>query len=309
MIKSMTRLTGILLWWLLLVGPAGAAAKLQVLASFLPMYAHAKSVAGELAEVRMFIDQEADPHDYEFKPSDVKKLAAADLFIANGAGVEEWLDDLLSKAGGGKLTVVDASAGIALLDNAREFFTGSAAEEEEDEHEHAHGDKNPHVWLDPVLAQRQVENILAALTVADAKNAGAYKKNADAYLAKLRQLDADYRAATERLANKNLVTFHDAFPYLAKRYGFNYLGCIARFPEQDPKPAELKALIQAVKQHQVRVIFAENGYSPKLLTTVARQTGAAVGTLDTLEIGAPAADAYLVRMRNNLAALKKAWQP
>jgi zinc/manganese transport system substrate-binding protein len=287
-----------------MAGQAGAAEKLKVLTSFLPIYAHTKSITGDLAEVQMFIDKDADPHDYEFKPSDIKKVVSANLFVANGAGLEVWLKGLLEKSGNAKLVVVDASAGVPLLDNSREFFKGSAEEEEEEA-----GDKNLHVWLDPVLAQVQAQNILVALVKADPANAAAYQKNAEAYLAKLRQLDESYRAAMNKLDNKNLVTFHDAFPYLAKRYGFNYLGCIAQFPEQDPKPAELKALVQLIQKKRVKVIFAENGYSPKLLSEVAKQTGATVSEVDTLEIGKPEANAYLARMRSNLAAFEKAWKP
>ncbi|MDR1190382.1 MAG: zinc ABC transporter substrate-binding protein [Verrucomicrobiales bacterium] len=273
-----------------LAGSLSAAEKLRVVASFLPVYAHAKSVAGELAEVKMFLDQDAEPHDYEFKPADIKRLAAADLFIVSGAGVEEWLGEVLKNSGKQSLTVVDASKGVPLLKD------------------------NPHYWLDPVLAQTQVENILQALVVADAKNAAAYRKNAAAYLEKLRKLDADYHMAFEKLpekkspSEKNLVTLHDAFPYLAKRYGLNYIGSLAPLPEQDPKPADLKALVLAIKKNQIKIIFAENGYSPKLLEEIARQSGATVGELDTLETGAPSADAYLVRMRANLAALEKAWK-
>jgi ABC-type Zn uptake system ZnuABC Zn-binding protein ZnuA len=287
-------------------GSAGAAEKLKVLTSFLPMYAHTKSITGDLADVQMFIDKEADPHDYEFKPSDVKKVLAADLFIANGAGLEIWLKGLLEKSGNPKLKVVNTSEGISLMDNPKEFFKGSAREEEE---ANDGSNKNPHVWLDPVLAQRQTENILAALVQADPKNADAYKKNAEVYLSKLKKLDEGYRNAMDKLANKNLVTFHDAFPYLAKRYGFNYLGCIAQFPEQDPKPGELKSLVQLIQKNHVKVIFAENGYSPKLLSEVAKQTGATVSEIDTLEIGTPDANAYLKRMGDNLASFEKAWKP
>jgi zinc/manganese transport system substrate-binding protein len=288
-----------------MAGQAGAAEKLKILTSFLPIYAHTKSITGDLAEVQMFIDKDADPHDYEFKPSDIKKVVSANLFVANGAGLEIWLKGLLEKSGNPKLVVVNASEGVSLMDNSKEFFKGSAAEEEEADDG---SNKNLHVWLDPVLAQTQVKNILAALVKADPVNAAAYKKNAEAYLAKLRQLDESYRTAMDKLSNKNLVTFHDAFPYLAKRYGFDYLGCIAQFPEQDPKPAELKALVQLIRKNRVKVIFAENGYSPKLLSEVAKQTGATVSEVDTLEIGEPEANAYLVRMRNNLAAFEKAWK-
>jgi ABC-type Zn uptake system ZnuABC Zn-binding protein ZnuA len=109
------------------------------------------------------------------------------------------------------------------------------------------------------------------------------------------------------LPNKNLVTFHDAFPYLATRYGLNYVGCVSQFPEKDPPPRQLAGLIDRIRVSKAGVIFAETGYAPGLLTEIARQTGTRVSELDTLEIGEGHASAYLDRMRGNLAALKAAF--
>jgi ABC-type Zn uptake system ZnuABC Zn-binding protein ZnuA len=112
----------------------------------------------------------------------------------------------------------------------------------------------------------------------------------------------------DALPGKNLITFHDAFPYLARRYGLNYVGYIEAFPEKDPTPGQLKSLVGAIGKHQVKVLFAETGYSPAILRSLAEQTGARVAELDTLEVGEANPDAYLIRMRNNLKALQKAWQ-
>ena len=232
----------------------------------------------------MLLSGDVDPHDFEFRPADVKKVMAADLFIINGVGLEGWLGKLLKKTGGKKPTIVDTSAGIELLTD------------------------NPHIWLDPVNAHRQARNILDALLAADPDNAEIYRRNAAAYFAELEQLDADFRAMAASVADKNMVTLHDAFPYLAKRYGFDYLGYVEEFPEHDPRPDDLRALTETIRQRGVKVIFAETGYSPKLLAEIARQTGARVEELDTLETGEPTADAYLVGTRKNLETLRRAWQ-
>jgi zinc/manganese transport system substrate-binding protein len=291
--------------------------KLQVITTFLPLYAHTQSITGDLADVSVLLGKETGPHNYELKPSDVQKLAKADLFIINGLGLEDWLESLLEKSANPKLLLVNTSTGVSLLDSPEEVELPSDPKTTHDHdhpghvHDHnckGHDDgKNPHIWLDPVIAQQQTRIILDALVKADPENAAAYRKNADTYLARLKKLDADFASTLGKLPNKNLITFHDAFPYLAKRYGLNYIGFIEEFPEKDPKPNQLAALVKAIKDNKVKVLFAESGYSTKLLESIAQQSGAGVASLNTLEIGEPAADAYLILMRENLQALEKTW--
>jgi zinc transport system substrate-binding protein len=271
--------------------------KLQVLTSFLPMQAHATAIAGDLATVRQLLTHDAGPHDFQITPADVRKLAEADVFIINGTGLEEWLDELVEKAASPKLVVVDCSAGISIQGNPKSIDAGAAP---------ASGE-NPHLWLDPTMAKTQAATILAALQKADPTSSSVYAANAAIYFAKLDALDAEFRAVLGPLPNKNLVTFHDAFPYLASRYGLNYVGCISEFPEKDPPPRQLAELIDAIRRAKVGVLFAESGYAPGLLTEIARQTGARVSQLDTLEIGEGHPTAYLDRMRDNLASLKAAF--
>lgn len=277
--------------------PTMADGKLRVLTSFLPLQSHTAAIVGDLASVEQLLTKDAGPHDFQFSPADVRKLAEADLFIVNGLGLEQWLDDLTSKAASSKLVVVDCSAGIKLEPNPPEIHASAT---------HSPGG-NPHIWLDPVLAKTQTSTILAALQKADPSHSAAYAVNADAYLKQLDALHAEFKAILDPLPNKNLVTFHDAFPYLASRYGLNYVGCVSEFPEKDPPPQQLAALIEAIRASKAGVIFAESGYAPGLLTEIARQTGTRVSQLDTLEIGEGSADEYLKRMQSNLASLQAAF--
>jgi zinc transport system substrate-binding protein len=284
-----------------------SAERLKVVASFLPLYAHAKSIAGERAEVSQLLPAGVGPHDFQFKPSDVKKIAEADLLIVNGLGLEDWLGGIVQQAGNARLVIVDTSKGVnkmaspQVVDMPHEHTAGHTHEHKEE------GGANPHIWLDPVIAQIQARTILAALVKADPKNTEFYEKNASNYLRRLEKLNEDFRVQLAGLNPKNLITFHDAFPYLAKRYDLNYLGFIEEFPEKSPSPKTLAALFDVIKKNKVKVIFAEEGYEPKLLRTIAQQSGAIVAALDTLEVGAPTAEAYLMRMEANLAALKKAF--
>ena len=155
----------------------------------------------------------------------------------------------------------------------------------------------------------QVETLRDALCAADPDGTATYRKNAAAYLVRLRELDADFQRILGPLPSKKLVTFHDAFPYLAKRYGLASIGYISEFPERDPAPAELAALIDRIRAAGVKVLFAETGYEPALLQRVATESGAKVSTLDTLEVGHGGPDAYLTGMRKNLEALRAAFAP
>lgn len=274
-----------------------AQGKLRVLTTFLPLQAHATAIAGDLAEVEQLLARDTGPHDFQFTPADVTKLADSDLFIINGGGLEEWLDELVEKAGAEKLNLIDCSEGLTLLPSPADLDPATSLQP---------GD-NPHTWLDPRLARQQAATILAALQKADPKNAAAYAENFTAYAEKLDALDAEFQAVLDPLPNKNLVTFHEAFPYLAARYGLNYVGAISEFPEKDPPPQDLAALIDRIRAAKVGVLFAESGYAPGLLKRIASETDARVSELDTLEVGQGDPQAYLDRMRKNLIALQMAF--
>jgi zinc/manganese transport system substrate-binding protein len=277
--------------------------KLQVVTSFLPVQSHTLAIAGDLVNVKQLLAKDTGPHDFQLTPADVKKLSDADLLIINGVGIEEWLGELIKKSGNKNLVVVDTSKGIKLVESPEEIEIGH-----DHSHAHAHGDgANPHIWLDPVIAIKQAANIVAALQKADPANASAYAQNGKVYEAKLSALDSDYRSTLAPLPNKNLVTFHDAFPYLAARYKLNYVGAISEFPEKDPTPKQLAALVDKIRSLKVGVLFAENGYAPGLLKKIAGETGAKVSELDTLEVGQGTPTAYLDRMGANLESLRKAF--
>ena len=285
--------------------PAPKAEKLNIVTSFLPVQSHTLAIAGDHANVKQLLAKDTGPHDFQLTPADVKKLSDADLLIINGAGIEEWLGELIKKSGNKNLVVVDTSNGIKLVESPEEIEIGHSHSHA---HDHDHGDgANPHIWLDPVIAKKQAANIVAALQKADPANASAYARNGKAYEAKLSALDSNCRSTLAPLPNKNLVTFHDAFPYLAARYQLNYVGAISEFPEKDPTPKQLAALIYKIRSLKVGVLFAENGYAPGLLKKIASETGAKVSELDTLEVGQGTPTAYLDRMGANLESLRSAF--
>lgn len=294
------------------VGQVESAQKLQVLTTFLPMQAHTSAIVGGDAIVEQLLGKDAGPHDFQFSPSDVRKLADADVLVINGVGIEEWLDSLIQRAGNKNLVIVDTSKGVKLLKSPEVIAEGFDHDHDHSHgHDHSHDQRdgmNPHTWLDPVIAQQQVKTILAAMKKADPANAEAYAKRAADYLGQLKALDAEFHSTLDGLTNKNLVTFHEAFPYLANRYNLRYVGSISEFPEKDPTPTALAALVDRIKELNIGVLFAEEGYAPELLNKIAAQSGARVSQLDTLEVGEGTPNAYLERMQKNLQALKAAFQ-
>jgi len=272
----------------------------RVLTSFAPLDSLTRNVVGDAATVEMLLPPGVGPHDYAITPGDLKKIAEADVIILNGLGLEAWLGKAITNSARKDAVVVDTSTGIPPITEVTQIGGHSHA------HNHDHGDANPHIWLDPVLAKLQVEAITRAMVARDAANAEIYKTNAVAYLAKLDALDADYKALAATLPNKKLITFHDAFVYLAKQYGFELIGVFQPFPGKEPTPKYLTQLKNVIEANDVKVLFAEPQYEPRVMRTLAEDLGLAIATLDTLEVGEPDAGLYEKVMRANLESLRTA---
>ena len=264
----------------------------HIVTSFYPMYIDVINLTDGVEGVtvtNMTKPQTGCLHDYQLTTEDMKTLAKADAFVANGAGMESFLDKVIKMQEG--MTVIDASRGIELM--------------EED------GEANPHVWLSITKDIEQVKNIRDQLKEADPAHADQYEANAETYLAKLEALKTEMHATLDDVPHKDIVTFHEAFPYFAEEFGLHILGVIEREPGADPTPAELETTIEQVKALPVKVLFAEPQYSPAAAETIARETGAKLYSLDPVVTGEAmpdAKDAYLDAMRKNMETLKEALQ-
>jgi ABC-type Zn uptake system ZnuABC Zn-binding protein ZnuA len=243
------------------------------------------------------------PHDYAFAPSDIKKISDADLVIANGVNLEGWLEKGIKSAGKPGLVVVDTSKGINLISDLEvQKLAGVKAEEDPDA-----GGPNPHIWLSPVNAVVQVGNIRDALAAKDPANADAYKANAASYIERLNKLDADIRARTNDIREKNLITFHDTFPYFARDYGFKVAATFEEFPGKSPSPKAIEQLRTVIAKGRVKALFSEPQYSPKALQVLGQEFKIAVVQLDPMETGDGQADFYERVTRKNLDALVAAF--
>lgn len=227
----------------------------------------AQNVAGDRFQVSSLVPRGADPHAFEPAPSDLRSAAEADVLIVNGGGLEGPLLDTLKNAGGDAV-LVDASAGL----RSRTPQPGEPALES--------GGTDPHFWLDPVLAEKYVSNISAALTAADPAGEKAYTANAAAYIARLRHLDEwiSAQVATIPPTDRKLVMNHASHGYFADRYGFAIIGTVIPSVGTDETPTakQLGDLTTAIRDSGVKAIFVEADESPRLARQIAAETGIAV---------------------------------
>jgi zinc transport system substrate-binding protein len=288
-------------------GEGAEGGRLKVVATIAPLYCFAANVAGGHADVAMLLPPGRGPHDFSLSPSDMQLLLEADVVVMNGLGLESWLDPAIAAVGRKDLVRVDTGASLEIpevpaagdvLGVGHEHGGGDACRS------HAHG--NPHIWLDPVLAAGQVEAIARALEAADPANAGAYRANAGAYLARLRVLDEEIRAALSALPDKRIITYHDAFPYFAARYGITVAGVFQGFPGKDPTPKQIARLRDLIQKEGVRGVFAEPQFSPRLITSMAADLGIPAGVLDPMGTGRASPDFYEEVALANRDALVKA---
>ena len=280
--------------------------KLRILTSIPPLYSWAVNVAGDLAVVENLLPADVGPHEFQLRPKDLEKIQRADLVFINGLGLESWLERTLAtgpKANRLRVATADGLADTNLIFNLPELKVGNAARP----HTHDHGPgANPHLWLDPLLAKHAVTNLVAALARLAPDKAGAFAENGRAYCTRLDRLDAEIRSETAKLLKREVVTFHDAFPYFCRRYGLKLVGVIEEVPGSSPSPRYLAALSQAIRDQGVGVVFAEPQFNPRLALQLTRDLKISLAQLDVLETGSLSATAYEEGMRRNLQALTKA---
>ncbi len=295
-----------MLAWLLLLFPASAAEskRLQILTSFPPAYCWTANVAGDLADVENLLPGTVGPHDYEFSPRDLRRLHAADVLVVNGLELEPWLARLKqSLADRAKPVIVELSAGLKgeLIYDLGPQEEGKAASPRAPE---ALQPANAHIWLDPRLAARAITNIATALRVADPAHADGYAANEAAYIARLQLLDAEIAQGLAPVPQHDIVTFHNAFPYFARRYGLRVIGVVEEVPDVSPSARHLSNLGRIIHDRGVKVIFAEPQFSRRLADQVSRDLKVGVAELDTLETGALTPQFYEETMRRNLKTLQ-----
>ena len=267
--------------------------KLQVMASFYPLHEFSQTVGKEKVDVKLLVPVGIEPHDWEPTIKDVQQMQKSDLIIINGIGFESWVDKLNEMNYQG--VVVDTSNGIIIKNMDEE---SSVYEEHVDES----GD--PHIWLNPVFAKIQVQNIANAFSNSDPENQQYFQENAANYISELDLLDSKIRNELSS-CNHDFIAFHDAFSYFADEYDLTQHTIISSYvPHAEPTAKTLENVINKAKHLNLKVIFTEEMADPKTSQVIANEIGGKILILSPLEIGDDGT--YISRMTENLNHLKEA---
>ena len=280
-----------------MAAPAAAQDRLKVVATFSILADLVKNVGGDRVAVTALVGPNGDAHVYQPSPGDAKMLADARLVFANGLGFEGWINRLV-KASGTKAPTIVATKGV---------------KPRKSEDDHGHGEADPHAWQSVANAKLYVANIRDALSLTDPAGKGSYEANAAAYLARLDALDAEVKAAIDKIPadRRRIITSHDAFGYFAAAYGVAFIAPQGVSTEAEVSAKDVARIITQIRKQKIPAVFLENVTDERLLRRIGAESGARIGgTLysDALsEPGGPA-DTYVKMFRHNVPAMVAAIQ-
>ena len=303
----MKKVLAVLLGLMMMAGgyaSAKAEGSVQVVTSFYPIYIFASNVLAGVEGVEL--KNLTHPttgclHDYQLLASDMVTLSRADALIINGGGMESFVPMVQTQYP--QLPLIDTSEGIELLLEDELLEEGHS---EDDGHDHDHGEFNAHIWLDPQNAIKMTAHIAREMAALMPDQAQKIEENAAAYSQKLEALDQELREELSGLENRDIVTFHEAFPYFAKAYDLNVVAVLALEPDEALTPQMLKGLVEKVKEAGLPPLFTEPQFEDRAAKAVAQETGAKIYELDPIVTGEGQPDAYETGMRKNAQALIEA---
>lgn len=274
-----------------------------VIASFLPMQIFALNICEntDVAPMLLLPPSLGCPHDYALTPGDVERLARAECVIING-DMETFITPEKMKAINPSLRIIDASKGLARIEEEEGDHDHDHGHEGH-AHDHDHGGVNPHQWVSPFVAAKQVRTIGKELALAYPSNRTMLLANAESYAKKLEALGSEMRSALAKMPSRKIITFHDAFDYFARDLGLTIVGVVEVDAGVAPSAKHIAELAALAKKHAVSAVFAEVQYPAAAAATVAKEAGLRVLTLDPVANGIEAKDYYDKTMRKNLFVL------
>ena len=257
--------------------------RLQVVATFYPLYYFSNEIGGGRAHVSMIIPDNIEPHSFDPRPSDIVRVARSDIIVYNGAGFEPWISSIVAQAPA-DLMQIDTSEYLA------ENMSG----------------RDPHFWLDPVSAQVQVSTIAAGMAWADPGNSAYYLANAANLTARLADLNTAFEVGLQDRTKNAIVTTHEGFDYMATRYGFEAYAAVGISGENQPSIQALIELTDQVNLLGLHYVYSEPVFSDAVMQTIALETGSGVLVLDCVHgrAGAHADMDYFQIMYANLVSLR-----
>jgi zinc transport system substrate-binding protein len=266
--------------------------KLKVMASFYPMYDFAKNVGGDRVEVKSLIPMGVEPHEFEPTPQDIKDLSNAQVLILNGVIESSWAPKLLDGIDNKNLIVVDTSKGISLVGSQDADMPGN----------------DPHIWLDPILAKKQVIAIRDSFIQADPAGKDYYETNANAFMQRLDTLDTQFRATFATCQKKDILIAHATLAYFCKEYGCNQVPVEGVNAEGDPSPAVLAEIVNQAKEKNITTVFVENLMNPKSAKTLAEEIRGKVAVFNSVhgltDDEKQRGENYISQMNENIEIIK-----
>ncbi|MBR3809873.1 MAG: zinc ABC transporter substrate-binding protein [Clostridia bacterium] len=272
--------------------------KILLVASFYPVYIFTLNMVNGIDEfaVECMAEQNVGClHDYQILSKDARLISDANAFIINGAGMEEFLEDVYMNVD--DIKVIDSSKNIEVIASCDEEH------HEEDEHHHHHN-VNSHIWMSPQNAIVQCENIATELSVLYPQYKEKIENNKSEYITRLQRLDEELKA--EKLKGENIITFHESFDYLARDYSFNVLAKVESHEGGEPSAKGLAELTKLIKENNVTVLFVEPNYKGSAATILSNETGVEICVLNPVINGEESLTAYEDIMRENMNAILKA---
>ena len=282
--------------------PSASASGYRVMATTSVFADLARLALGDSVQIDSIIPAGVDVHTFEPSPSDAAKIAAADLILMNGLGLDEWVVSLVDAAHKSEADILRLGEGLDVSD-AWSYLASPEAETE-----HAY---DPHVWLDPTGAAHYVQRIVDRVVQDRPEFTNTVRTASAKGFVTLQDLDAEIRAVFLAIpeVNRKIVTFHDAFEYFARAYNITIVGVAIASPGQDPSAREIAALIDAIRASGVTTVFSEVQFPSKVLTSIAAETGATVlADLYSDALGVAPGDTYLGAMRANATAIASSMQ-
>lgn len=273
-----------------------SANKLIITTSFYPLYFFTSQIGGDQVEIINITPAGAEPHDYEPTPQDLTRIENSQLLVLNGRGLEIWGNKAKENLKDKPITIVEVEADLMNQEIDEESKTV----------------QDPHVWLAPPLAKKEAQKIAEALIKVDSTHKNTYTENTSKLMIQLDELDTKYKQGLTNCQQKDFVTSHAAFGYLAKTYSLNQVSISGLSPDEEPSPQKLAEVAEFAKAHQISYIFFESLVSPKFSQTIAKEVGAKTLVLNPLEGLTPeeinAGATYFTVMKENLVNLRTALQ-
>lgn len=231
------------------------ASKLQIVSTIYPMSTIVSAVGGDRVEVKTIIPPGRSPHDYELRPSDIKKINAAQLIVVVGAHLDDWLEKALKRT---NVPTFVFTEGIKLRKG------------------------NPHVWLDPLLVKERIPPLVVLLSQLDPQGASFYSKNGHRFAKKLEETTEQIQNILKHISCHYYMAQHDAWLYFGHRFGLTCLGVVEKVPGKEPGPRRLSSLVNLARSHSPILLFSERGENPRVMEVLARDANGILVQLDPL---------------------------